>query len=56
MANVELPIFPSKINCLAWSQEGDLAVAAGEYVYILVSQRQRQPQLFVTNHGRSPIV
>ena len=38
MANVELPILPSNINCLAWSQEGDLAIAAGEHVYILVSK------------------
>ena len=36
MANVELSLLPSALNCLAWSQDGDLAIAAGENVYILV--------------------
>lgn len=33
---VELQLFPSCPSCLAWSSDGELAVAAGEYVQILV--------------------
>jgi len=36
LENVQLPYFPSATNCLAWSEDGELAVAAGEYVHILV--------------------
>lgn len=36
LENVQLPGFPSATNCLAWSEDGELAVAAGEYVHILV--------------------
>ncbi|KAL1966168.1 hypothetical protein VTN77DRAFT_4720 [Rasamsonia byssochlamydoides] len=32
---VELQLFPSCYSCLAWSADGELAVAAGEYVHIL---------------------
>lgn len=31
-----LQLFPSCYNCLSWSADGELAVAAGEYLYILV--------------------
>lgn len=33
---VNLQLFPSCDNCLSWSADGELAVAAGEYVHILV--------------------
>ena len=33
---VELRLFPSCQDCLAWSADGELAVAGGEYVHILV--------------------
>lgn len=36
MDTVALPIFPSCHNCLSWSNDGELAVAAGEYVHVLV--------------------
>ena len=37
LRNVELPFFPSATDCLAWSEDGELAVVAGEHVHILVS-------------------
>jgi hypothetical protein len=33
---VELNVYPSCYNCLAWSADGEIALAAGEYVQILV--------------------
>lgn len=33
---VNLQLFPSCDDCLSWSADGELAVAAGEYVHILV--------------------
>lgn len=36
--NVELPIQPNTVNCLTWSEDGELAIAAGEFVHILASQ------------------
>ncbi|PWY88255.1 hypothetical protein BO70DRAFT_369164 [Aspergillus heteromorphus CBS 117.55] len=32
---LELPVFPSCYDCLAWSADGELAIAAGEYIQIL---------------------
>ncbi|KAL4757846.1 uncharacterized protein BDW70DRAFT_105381 [Aspergillus foveolatus] len=32
---IELQVFPSSYDCISWSEDGDIAVAAGEYVYIL---------------------
>ncbi|PYI02357.1 hypothetical protein BO78DRAFT_410668 [Aspergillus sclerotiicarbonarius CBS 121057] len=32
---LELPLFPSCYDCLAWSADGELAIAAGEYIQIL---------------------
>lgn len=34
---LELQLFPSCFNCISWSADGEIAVAAGEYVQILVS-------------------
>ena len=31
-----IPVQPSSQDCLAWSQDGELAVAAGEEVYLLI--------------------
>lgn len=37
LQDIELPFHPSTTNCLAWNQDdGQLALAAGEYVHILV--------------------
>ncbi|OAX82506.1 hypothetical protein ACJ72_03143 [Emergomyces africanus] len=33
---VELKLFPSCFDCIAWSPDGDLAVALGEYVHVLI--------------------
>lgn len=33
---IELQVFPSSYDCISWSEDGDIAVAAGEYVHILV--------------------
>ncbi|KAB8234360.1 uncharacterized protein BDW43DRAFT_60238 [Aspergillus alliaceus] len=32
---VELQLFPSCYDCIAWSEDGEIAVAAGEYVHII---------------------
>ncbi|PYH79222.1 hypothetical protein BO82DRAFT_340783 [Aspergillus uvarum CBS 121591] len=32
---LELPLFPSCSDCLAWSADGELAIGAGEYVQVL---------------------
>ncbi|MCJ1460402.1 hypothetical protein MMC28_010782 [Mycoblastus sanguinarius] len=37
-----LPIEPSIQDCLAWSLDGELAIFAGEEVYLLIPQRARQ--------------
>ena len=37
LQDVDLQFYPSATNCLAWNQDdGQLAIAAGEYVHILV--------------------
>ncbi|PWY75331.1 hypothetical protein BO94DRAFT_589134 [Aspergillus sclerotioniger CBS 115572] len=50
---LELPLFPSCYDCLSWSADGELAIAAGEYIQILtpkntVDQAEYDP-------GQSPI-
>lgn len=35
---LELSLFPSCSEALAWSSEGELAIASGEYVQILVGK------------------
>lgn len=37
LPDVQLLFHPNTPNCLAWSDDGELAIAAGEYVHILVS-------------------
>ncbi|KAL9006739.1 MAG: hypothetical protein Q9188_000517 [Gyalolechia gomerana] len=36
LADVKLPFHPTATDCLAWSEDGELAIAAGEFVHILV--------------------
>lgn len=36
MLPVELPLVPSSLNCLAWSGDGELAIAAREDIHLLV--------------------
>lgn len=38
LPDVQLLFHPNTTNCLAWSDDGELAIAAGEYVHILVSR------------------
>ena len=38
LPRVHIPVRPSSENCLAWSPDGELAIAAGEEVYLLVPQ------------------
>jgi hypothetical protein len=38
LSPVDLSFFPSCFDALSWSADGDLAVAAGEYVQVLVSR------------------
>ncbi|KAG5295467.1 zinc-finger of transcription factor IIIC complex domain-containing protein [Histoplasma capsulatum G186AR] len=33
---VELKLFPSCFDCISWSPDGELAVALGEYVHVLI--------------------
>ncbi|KAL4798448.1 transcription factor IIIC subunit delta N-term-domain-containing protein [Aspergillus venezuelensis] len=35
MEPIELQVFPSSYHCISWSEDGELALASGEYVYIL---------------------
>ncbi|PGH15226.1 hypothetical protein AJ79_02591 [Helicocarpus griseus UAMH5409] len=39
---VELNLFPSCYDCLSWSSDGDLAVALGEHVHVLIPQTKPQ--------------
>ncbi|KAF7114586.1 hypothetical protein CNMCM5793_009231 [Aspergillus hiratsukae] len=39
---VELNVYPSCYNCLAWSADGEVALAAGEYVQILTPKKPTQ--------------
>ncbi|KAL6238365.1 hypothetical protein BDW75DRAFT_227999 [Aspergillus navahoensis] len=32
---LEVQVFPSSYDCISWSEDGEIAVAAGEYVHIL---------------------
>ncbi|KAJ0413643.1 transcription factor IIIC subunit delta N-term-domain-containing protein [Aspergillus carlsbadensis] len=32
---LELQVFPSSYNCISWSEDGEIAVATGEYVQVL---------------------
>ncbi|MCJ1470133.1 hypothetical protein MMC07_008778 [Pseudocyphellaria aurata] len=50
LPDVELLFHPNTIHCLAWSDDGELAIAAGEYVHILVPRRHGPGK----NHGKSP--
>lgn len=38
LPDVELLFRPNIVDCLAWSEDGELAIAAGEFVHILASQ------------------
>ncbi|KAL3480863.1 transcription factor IIIC subunit delta N-term-domain-containing protein [Aspergillus californicus] len=37
---LELQVFPSCYNCISWSEDGELAVATGEYVQVLTPKTQ----------------
>ncbi|PLB49984.1 hypothetical protein P170DRAFT_463308 [Aspergillus steynii IBT 23096] len=39
---VELQLFPSCLSCLAWSEDGELAVAAGENIQILTPKKTNE--------------
>lgn len=36
LADVKLPFHPTTTHCLAWSDDGELAIAAGDFVHLLV--------------------
>lgn len=38
LPRVHIPVRPSSEECLAWSPDGELAIAAGEEVYLLIPQ------------------
>ena len=37
LKDIQIPFYPSAANCLAWSKDGELAIAAGEHLHILVT-------------------
>ena len=36
LQDVPIPVLPSTTNSMVWSEDGEIAVAAGEYVHLLV--------------------
>ncbi|KAI9710611.1 MAG: hypothetical protein M1812_007375 [Candelaria pacifica] len=36
LVDVSLPFYPSAVNGMTWSKDGELAIAAGEHVYVLI--------------------
>ncbi len=36
LRDLEVPFVPSATDCLSWSEDGELAIAAAEHVHILV--------------------
>ncbi|KAE8152830.1 transcription factor IIIC subunit delta N-term-domain-containing protein [Aspergillus avenaceus] len=43
LAPTELQLFPSCYNCISWSSDGEVAIAAGEYVQILTPKQNEKP-------------
>ncbi|KAF2436207.1 hypothetical protein EJ08DRAFT_230945 [Tothia fuscella] len=41
MEDTVLGVEPSELNCVTWSETGDIAVAAGEHVEILIAKTRR---------------
>ncbi|KAB8256324.1 transcription factor IIIC subunit delta N-term-domain-containing protein [Aspergillus pseudonomiae] len=41
---LELQLFPSCFNCISWSADGEIAVAAGEYVQILTPRHTTEKE------------
>ncbi|KAL9599435.1 MAG: hypothetical protein Q9219_003872 [cf. Caloplaca sp. 3 TL-2023] len=39
LSDVKLPFHPTTANCLAWSEDGDLAIAATEFIHLLIPRR-----------------
>ena len=49
-ADVELTFYPSSPHSLAWSDDGELAIAAGEYIHLLVCTRSFVLSLAMRSH------
>ncbi|OJD16574.1 hypothetical protein AJ78_03265 [Emergomyces pasteurianus Ep9510] len=47
---VELKLFPSCFDCITWSRDGDLAVALGEYVHVLIPQLKKSASSLSTSN------
>ena len=49
MSSIELSLFPSCLGAVDWSPDGELAVAAGEQVHILVRviSNNREAQMLI---------
>ncbi|KAE8133706.1 transcription factor IIIC subunit delta N-term-domain-containing protein [Aspergillus pseudotamarii] len=41
---LELQLFPSCFNCISWSADGEIAVAAGEYVQVLTPKHTTEKE------------
>ncbi|CBF82064.1 predicted protein [Aspergillus nidulans FGSC A4] len=52
---IELQVFPSSYDCISWSEDGDIAVAAGEYVHILTPKLSSENEANGTSPNASSI-
>ncbi|KAL4940439.1 hypothetical protein BDV06DRAFT_19821 [Aspergillus oleicola] len=50
MEPIELQVFPSSYNCLSWSEDGELALASGEWVHILTPKIPPKSDTNGTSH------
>ncbi|KAL9110768.1 MAG: hypothetical protein Q9227_004760 [Pyrenula ochraceoflavens] len=44
LETIEIPRIPSCLNCLAWSEDQELAVATGDEVFILTPRNPKSPE------------
>lgn len=44
LETLRVQAFPSGTNCLSWSEDGDLAIATGDYVHIYVPKGEKSHQ------------
>ncbi|KAL4999981.1 transcription factor IIIC subunit delta N-term-domain-containing protein [Aspergillus recurvatus] len=52
---LELQVFPSSYDCISWSEDGEIAVAAGEYVHILTPKVSSEKEANGTTPNASSI-
>ncbi|KAL4972194.1 transcription factor IIIC subunit delta N-term-domain-containing protein [Aspergillus desertorum] len=52
---LELQVFPSSYDCISWSEDGEIAVAAGEYVHVLTPKISSKKEANGTTSNASSI-